>query len=270
MLAQLCRHRRGGEGCSCSPGVDIILNFRTTYVSQSGQVVYDPRSICIHYVATWFFVDLIAALPFDLLYIFNVTVVSAAGTNAALNSKAAAHLPAPLQHPHLLGILGALTSHSPGCLLGVGHRGARLMGDELPRVCPVTHEPPGSCGGDKGLLHQRWCWGPFLSLPAATAGSFSPAPQTSLVHLLKTVRLLRLLRLLQKLDRYSQYSAMVLTLLMSMFALLAHWMACIWYVIGRKELESNDPRTWDIGEWGRRRARSTGIPLGCGAAVPGA
>ncbi|KAM6312181.1 voltage-gated delayed rectifier potassium channel KCNH4 [Podargus strigoides] len=132
--------------------LDIILNFRTTYVSQSGQVVYDPRSICIHYVATWFSVDLIAALPFDLLYVFNVTV-------------------------------------------------------------------------------------------------------TSLVHLLKTVRLLRLLRLLQKLDRYSQYSAMVLTLLMSMFALLAHWMACIWYVIGRKEMESNDPRTWDIGwlhELGKR------------------
>ncbi|XP_048373339.1 potassium voltage-gated channel subfamily H member 4 isoform X1 [Sphaerodactylus townsendi] len=130
--------------------VDIILNFRTTYVSQSGQVVYDSRSICLHYVATWFFVDLIAALPFDLLYAFNV---------------------------------------------------------------PVTY----------------------------------------LVHLLKTVRLLRLLRLLQKLDRYSQYSAMVLTLLMSMFALLAHWMACIWYVIGRKE--SHDPVTWDIGwlhELGKR------------------
>lgn len=55
---------------------DIILNFRTTYVSQSGQVVYDSRSICIHYAATWFFVDLVAALPFDLLYAFNVTVVS--------------------------------------------------------------------------------------------------------------------------------------------------------------------------------------------------
>ena len=55
---------------------DIILNFRTTYVSQSGQVIYDTRSICLHYVATWFFVDLIAALPFDLLYVFNVPVVS--------------------------------------------------------------------------------------------------------------------------------------------------------------------------------------------------
>lgn len=66
------------------------------------------------------------------------------------------------------------------------------------------------------------------------------------VHLLKTVRLLRLLRLLQKLERYSQYSAVVLTLLMSMFALLAHWMACVWYFIGRREIES--PGSWDIGE----------------------
>ncbi|KAM9843947.1 potassium voltage-gated channel subfamily H member 4a [Aulostomus maculatus] len=132
--------------------LDIILNFRTTYVSQSGQVVYDARSIYLHYCTTWFFVDLIAALPFDLLYAFNITV-------------------------------------------------------------------------------------------------------TSLVHLLKTVRLLRLLRLLQKLDRYSQYSAVVLTLLMSVFALLAHWMACVWYVIGRKEIESSDPVIWDIGwlqELGKR------------------
>lgn len=72
--------------------------------------------------------------------------------------------------------------------------------------------------------------------------------QVSLVHLLKTVRLLRLLRLLQKLDRYSQHSTIVLTLLMSMFALLAHWMACIWYVIGKREMEQNNPLTWDIGK----------------------
>ncbi len=37
-------------------------------------------------------------------------------------------------------------------------------------------------------------------------------------------------------------------LLMSVFALLAHWLACVWYVIGRKELASNDPLTWDIGK----------------------
>ncbi|XP_026104440.1 potassium voltage-gated channel subfamily H member 8-like, partial [Carassius auratus] len=54
--------------------LDILLNFRTTFVSTSGQVVYDARSICVHYVTTWLFVDLIAALPFDLLYAFNVSV----------------------------------------------------------------------------------------------------------------------------------------------------------------------------------------------------
>lgn len=134
--------------------LDIMLNFRTTYVSKSGQVVYDPRCICVHYATTWFFVDLIAALPFDLLYAFSVNVYFG-------------------------------------------------------------------------------------------------------VHLLKTVRLLRLLRLLQKLDRYSQYSAVVLTLLMSMFALLAHWMACIWYFIGQKEIEVNDMHTWEIG-WLHELAKRLG------------
>lgn len=52
-------------------------------------------------------------------------------------------------------------------------------------------------------------------------------------------------------DRYSQHSTVVLTLLMSMFALLAHWMACIWYIIGKKEVESNAD-TWDIGETGTK------------------
>ncbi|XP_053184122.1 potassium voltage-gated channel subfamily H member 8 [Scomber japonicus] len=134
--------------------LDIMLNFRTTFVSTSGQVVYDARSICVHYVTTWLFVDLIAALPFDLLYAFNVSVYFG-------------------------------------------------------------------------------------------------------VHLLKTVRLLRLLRLLQKLERYSQYSAVVLTLLMSMFALLAHWMACVWYFIGRKEIES--PDSWEIG-WLYELAKRLGNP----------
>ncbi|MBW03991.1 Potassium voltage-gated channel subfamily H member 4, partial [Eschrichtius robustus] len=142
--------------------LDIILNFRTTYVSQSGQVVSAPRSIGLHYLATWFFVDLIAALPFDLLYVFNITV-------------------------------------------------------------------------------------------------------TSLVHLLKTVRLLRLLRLLQKLERYSQCSAVVLTLLMSIFALLAHWMACVWYVIGRREMQANDPLLWDIG-WLHELGKRLEVPYVNGSA----
>lgn len=55
---------------------DIVFNFRTSYVSKSGQVIFDARQICIHYLTTWFIIDLVAALPFDLLYAFKVSVVS--------------------------------------------------------------------------------------------------------------------------------------------------------------------------------------------------
>jgi len=49
--------------------------------------------------------------------------------------------------------------------------------------------------------------------------------------LLKTARLLRLVRVARKLDRYSEYGAAVLLLLMATFALIAHWLACIWYSV---------------------------------------
>ena len=55
------------------------------------------------------------------------------------------------------------------------------------------------------------------------------------IHLIKLIRLLRLARLLQKMDRYFQYTAMILTLLMLSFTLVAHWLACIWYVIADKD-----------------------------------
>ncbi|ERL89039.1 hypothetical protein D910_06417 [Dendroctonus ponderosae] len=118
--------------------MDILLNFRTTFVNKKGEVVSDWRSISVNYLKTWFVVDLLAALPFDLLY--------------------------------------------------------ALYGEE--------------------------------SGPSHT-------------HLIKLTRLLRLLRLLQKIDRYSQYSAMILTLLMLSFTLVAHWLACIWYVIAQEEVETD-------------------------------
>ncbi|KAG9348701.1 hypothetical protein JZ751_029018 [Albula glossodonta] len=46
---------------------------------------------------------------------------------------------------------------------------------------------------------------------------------------------------------------------MSMFALLAHWMACVWYFIGRREIESNSPGTWDIG-WLHELAKRLDTP----------
>lgn len=67
------------------------------------------------------------------------------------------------------------------------------------------------------------------------------------IHLVKLTRLLRLARLLQKMDRYSQYSAVILTMLMLFFIVVAHWLACIWYVIAEKERLRND-KDWDLGE----------------------
>lgn len=68
--------------------------------------------------------------------------------------------------------------------------------------------------------------------------SFQPQT-TTLIGLLKTARLLRLVRVARKLDRYSEYGAAVLFLLMCTFALIAHWLACIWYAIGNVERTSS-------------------------------
>lgn len=126
--------------------IDIILSFRTTYVNKKGEVVTDTKSILTHYLRGWFICDLLAALPFDVLYAAN--------------------------------------------------------------------------------LYSR----------------------NTLIHLLKLTRLLRLVRLFAKMDRYSQYSYIILTLLMLGFSLLAHWLACLWYVIAVEEIELN-PVDWDVSKY---------------------
>ncbi|VDK46217.1 unnamed protein product [Anisakis simplex] len=122
--------------------VDIIINFRTTYVNENDEVVSHPGKIAIHYFKGWFIIDMIAAVPFDLLLV---------NTNS----------------------------------------------DET----------------------------------------------TTLIGLLKTARLLRLVRVARKLDRYSEYGAAVLVLLMAVFALIAHWLGCLWYAIGSMELPHKE-FTW--------------------------
>ncbi|XP_077316245.1 voltage-gated inwardly rectifying potassium channel KCNH6 isoform X2 [Lithobates pipiens] len=114
--------------------IDIVINFRTTYVNINDEVVSHPAKIAIHYFKGWFLIDMVAAIPFDLLIY-------------------------------------------------------RTGSDET----------------------------------------------TTLIGLLKTARLLRLVRVARKLDRYSEYGAAVLFLLMCTFALIAHWLACIWYAIGNVE-----------------------------------
>ena len=75
---------------------------------------------------------------------------------------------------------------------------------------------------------------------------------TTLIGLLKTARLLRLVRVARKLDRYSEYGAAVLLLLMATFALIAHWLACIWYAIGNVERPTlSDPKIGWLDELAR-------------------
>uniref|UniRef100_A0A3B4ZR72 Potassium voltage-gated channel subfamily H member 6 n=1 Tax=Stegastes partitus TaxID=144197 RepID=A0A3B4ZR72_9TELE len=148
LLNEVEEDRRRSCGYTCNPLnvvdlvvdvmfiVDILINFRTTYVNHNDEVVSHPGHIAQHYFKGWFLIDIVAAIPFDLL-IFR-------------------------------------------------------SGSEEPQT-------------------------------------------TTLIGLLKTARLLRLVRVARKLDRYSEYGAAVLFLLMCTFALIAHWLACIWYAIGNVE-----------------------------------
>ncbi|KAL2085358.1 hypothetical protein ACEWY4_018678 [Coilia grayii] len=126
--------------------IDILINFRTTYVNANDEVVSHPIKIAVHYFKGWFLIDMVAAIPFDLLIYRN--------------------------------------------------------GEET----------------------------------------------TTLIGLLKTARLLRLVRVARKLDRYSEYGAAVLFLLMCTFALIAHWLACIWYAIGSVERGGSIGWLYTLGE----------------------
>jgi hypothetical protein len=49
--------------------IDILINFRTTFVNGQDEVVSHPGRIAIHYLTGWFLIDLVAAIPFDLLLV---------------------------------------------------------------------------------------------------------------------------------------------------------------------------------------------------------
>lgn len=53
--------------------VDIFINFRTTFVDVNEEVVSDPCRIAVHYVKGWFVIDLLAAIPFELLIMIGNT-----------------------------------------------------------------------------------------------------------------------------------------------------------------------------------------------------
>ncbi|CAG2111451.1 unnamed protein product, partial [Medioppia subpectinata] len=124
--------------------IDIVLNFHTTFVGPGGEVVSDPKIIRMNYLRSWFIIDLLSCLPYDIFNAFD---------------------------------------HSDN---GIG----------------------------------------------------------SLFSALKVVRLLRLGRVVRKLDRYLEYGAAMLILLLCFYMLVAHWLACIWYSIGRSDSENNLTYSW--------------------------
>ncbi|XP_072752747.1 potassium voltage-gated channel protein ether a go-go isoform X2 [Anoplolepis gracilipes] len=124
--------------------IDIVLNFHTTFVGAGGEVVSDPKVIRMNYLKSWFIIDLLSCLPYDVFNAFD---------------------------------------HDED---GIG----------------------------------------------------------SLFSALKVVRLLRLGRVVRKLDRYLEYGAAMLILLLCFYMLVAHWLACIWYSIGRSDADNGVQYSW--------------------------
>uniref|UniRef100_A0A8C2BAV9 Potassium voltage-gated channel, subfamily H (eag-related), member 5a n=1 Tax=Cyprinus carpio TaxID=7962 RepID=A0A8C2BAV9_CYPCA len=140
--------------------VDIVLNFHTTFVGPGGEVISDPKLIRMNYLKTWFVIDLLSCLPYDIINAFENV--------------------------------------------------------------------------DEGL--------------------------SSLFSSLKVVRLLRLGRVARKLDHYLEYGAAVLVLLVCVFGLVAHWLACIWYSIGDYEVIDKATNSIKTDSWLYQLAISIGTP----------
>ncbi|NXV15241.1 KCNH1 protein, partial [Cepphus grylle] len=167
--------------------VDIVLNFHTTFVGPAGEVISDPKLIRMNYLKTWFVIDLLSCLPYDVINAFeNVDEV----------------------------------------ILKYGYHVI------------------------------VFCVFPF-ALPLHTECSEGIS---SLFSSLKVVRLLRLGRVARKLDHYIEYGAAVLVLLVCVFGLAAHWLACIWYSIGDYEVIDEDTNTIRTESWLYQLGMSIGTP----------
>ncbi|XP_075902315.1 potassium voltage-gated channel subfamily H member 1a isoform X3 [Nelusetta ayraudi] len=140
--------------------VDIVLNFHTTFVGPAGEVISDPKLIRMNYLKTWFVIDLLSCLPYDVINAFENV--------------------------------------------------------------------------DEGI--------------------------SSLFSSLKVVRLLRLGRVARKLDHYIEYGAAVLVLLVCVFGLAAHWLACIWYSIGDYEVIDEETNIVRTDSWLYILAETVGTP----------
>lgn len=92
---------------------------------------------------------------------------------------------------------------------------------------------------------------------------------SSLFSSLKVVRLLRLGRVARKLDHYIEYGAAVLVLLVCVFGLAAHWLACIWYSIGYYEVIDENTNTVRMDSWLYLLGETVGTPYRFNASSSG-
>ncbi|XP_035770721.1 potassium voltage-gated channel subfamily H member 1-like [Neolamprologus brichardi] len=92
---------------------------------------------------------------------------------------------------------------------------------------------------------------------------------SSLFSSLKVVRLLRLGRVARKLDHYIEYGAAVLVLLVCVFGLAAHWLACIWYSIGYYEVIDENTNTVRMDSWLYLLGDTVGTPYRFNASSSG-
>ena len=60
----------------------------------------------------------------------------------------------------------------------------------------------------------------------------------SIESIISVIRLLRVARVARKMDHFAEYSGVVLILLVGAFVLFGHWLACMWFAIGKCVRES--------------------------------
>ncbi|XP_013410242.1 potassium voltage-gated channel subfamily H member 7-like isoform X2 [Lingula anatina] len=115
----------------------------------------------------------------------------------------------------------------------------------------TTHVHNGEVVSDPQKIAKNYLKGWFI-IDAVAAIPFDlllfgsgTSDTMTITGVLKTARLLRLLRVARRMDQYSEYGAAVLLLMMALFTLIAHWLACIFYGIGYVERPTlNEPISW--------------------------
>ena len=58
-------------------------------------------------------------------------------------------------------------------------------------------------------------------------------PDSFIKWMNSVIRLLRVARVARKMDHFAEYSGVVLILLVGAFVLFGHWLACMWFAIGK-------------------------------------